>query len=296
MGKVVFREPDREGLSAAGFLGVDMHFHSDKSFDSLARIDHALRRAKKLGIGIAFTDHNETSAGVKFFRNTKNVFVIPGIELTSSEGTHTLLYFSTARACQEFTSKVLKPLKRKDPFKLPITTEDLYESAKRHQAVVCAPHPFGPGVTGVHKIRITRAMERSLDCVEGVNAYATHEMNAKAVRWADRLKKPITGGSDGHLVAELGQALTFCQSHDVHEFLDELRRGHCIAMGRENSLYEKAIVGVEKEESFVGRARKHHEGAKLVKDQLGVEWSYLKQRVKKGWMHEEHKLFRAHHG
>lgn len=295
MAKVVFREPDREGLAEAGFVGMDLHYHTDRSLDSVAKIQSVLRQAKKLGIGLAMTDHNQTSGGIEFFKNKYKVPVIPAVELTAKEGTHTLLYFYTAKDCKEWTKKILKPLKKVGPFRLHASTQELYESAQPYNAVVCAPHPYGPGATGVHKIKITKKMLKLIDVVEGLNAYNLHAWNIKAIKWAEKLKKPITAGSDGHIVAELGQALTFCQAHDVHEFLDELKRGHCIAMGTENSLYEKAIVGIEKEHSFIGRAHKKHIGMKLVKAQMGAEWNYLKKKLSHKYRHQRHKEFHGHH-
>ena len=296
MAKVVFRAPDIEGLAEADFIGMDLHYHTDRSLDSVARINNVIRRAKKMKIGLAMTDHNQTSGGIDFFKNKQKVPVIPAVELTSKEGTHTLLYFYTAKDCRAWTKKILNPLKKKDPFRLPATTEELYESAQDYNAVICAPHPYGPGATGVHKIRITKKMLKMINVVEGLNAYNLHSLNVKAVKWADRIKKPVTAGSDGHVVAELGQALTFCQAHNVHEFLDELKRGHCIAMGKENSIYEKAIIGIEKEHSFVGRAHKKHIGMKLVKDQMGAEWNYLKKKLSHKFRHKRHEHFHGHHG
>jgi hypothetical protein len=107
-------------------------------------------------------------------------------------------------------------------------------------------------------------------------------MNLKALAWAERIGKPVTAGSDGHVVAELGQGLTFCEADDLRGFLDEVRRGHSIAMGRENSLYEKARVGLEKEKRFFHSAHHEHHAIRLLRDQFGPEWTYFKKRVKDG--------------
>lgn len=275
MAKVVFRRPAAQD----GFVGVDMHFHTDRSQDSLARIDMTLRRARKLGIGLAVTDHNTVSGALKCF-NAKGVLVIPGVELTSHEGSHTILYFSTKRECEEWARKVLAPLRRKDAYRLPASTIELYERAKQYNALICAPHPFGLGITSVHHGKITKAMERKIDVVEGINAYTTHKMNMRAIEWAASIDRPVTAGSDGHVVSELGQALTFADAENVHEFLHELARGHAIAVGKENSMYEKARIGLAKERHYFHCAHKAHHGLRLLRDQLGVEWGYLKSRVK----------------
>jgi len=296
--RVVFGVPQAGVMREAGYIGVDMHFHSDRSPDSLARINLALRKAKGLGIGLAFTDHNEVSAALGFARNKEQVLVVPGVEVTCREGVHTALYFYDTAACREFNERVLKPLKAVDPFRLPMSTVEMMEKAKGCGAVVCAPHAFGPGRIGLHSIRVTREMERLVDVVEGINAYCLHGMNVRAVRWAERLGKPLSAGSDGHIVAELGQALTFAKADDVDSFLDAVRKGRTTVWGAENRLFEKALVGYEKEKSFLKRAHKHKEGWLLLHDQLGSEcehiWSSLKRHFKRhGHQYSDH--FRSEH-
>jgi hypothetical protein len=296
--RVVFGSPQPGVMREAGYVGVDMHFHSDRSADSLARINLTLRKARSAGIGVAFTDHNEVSAAVEFFRNKERVMVVPGIEVTCREGVHTALYFYTAGELREFSRKVLAPLKVVDPFRLPMSTAEMMETAKGYGAVVCAPHAFGPGQIGLHSIKVTREMERLVDVVEGINAYCLHGMNVRALRWAERLGKPLSAGSDGHIVAELGQALTFAKAHDVSSFLDAVRRGRTTVWGAENRLFEKAVVGYEKEKSFLQHAHKHKEGWRLLHDQLGAEcehiWSSLKRHFKRH-RHRYSDHFRAEH-
>ncbi|HEX5681637.1 MAG TPA: PHP domain-containing protein, partial [Desulfobacterales bacterium] len=97
--RIAFERPDLEELTRHGAV-VDMHFHSDLSdgHDSIAAI---ARRAAELGIGIAVTDHNSIHGAVEIDR-FKEVFSIPGIELTSYEGTHLLVYFYDIRSLLKF--------------------------------------------------------------------------------------------------------------------------------------------------------------------------------------------------
>ena len=46
----------------------------------------------ELGIGIAITDHNEIKGAVAI-DEYKDLLTIPGIEITSAEGSHLLVYF-----------------------------------------------------------------------------------------------------------------------------------------------------------------------------------------------------------
>jgi len=55
--RVEFVKPDLTELTQTNTV-VDLHFHSTYS-DGLNGIDKIAARARKLGIGIAITDHNE---------------------------------------------------------------------------------------------------------------------------------------------------------------------------------------------------------------------------------------------
>ena len=59
---VNFGKPNHSLLRKQGFTSVDMHLHSNYS-DGSANVISLLKKAKKMGIGLAITDHNEV-AGV----------------------------------------------------------------------------------------------------------------------------------------------------------------------------------------------------------------------------------------
>ena len=88
--RVRFEKPDLELLNKT-YTVVDTHFHSSYS-DGLNRIDKIVERARRLGIGIAITDHNEIRGALEIDQY-KDVLSIPGIELTVAEGSHLLVYF-----------------------------------------------------------------------------------------------------------------------------------------------------------------------------------------------------------
>ena len=73
-------------------MPVDMHIHTRHS-DAAISIPSLLTRAKHLGTGVAITDHNEIHGVVEACQQSHGVLVIPGIELSSLEGPHILLYF-----------------------------------------------------------------------------------------------------------------------------------------------------------------------------------------------------------
>ena len=79
--RVLFDRPDLPQLKKDHTI-VDLHFHSHYS-DGLNRIPKIAKRAKKLGIGIAITDHNEILGALEMDAHD-DVFSIPGIEITSA--------------------------------------------------------------------------------------------------------------------------------------------------------------------------------------------------------------------
>jgi hypothetical protein len=52
-----------------------------------------------------------------------------------------------------------------------------------------------------------------------------------------------TGGTDGHLLHELGGVVTCAEADTVEEFLDAIRARKTVIIGRERPLVEKAVMG-----------------------------------------------------
>ena len=104
--KILFERPNLEELTEQ-YAVVDLHFHSKYS-DGNNAISSIAKRARDLGIGIAITDHNEIKGAVEVDRY-RGVLNIPGIEVTSREGTHLLIYFYDIRSLKQFYKKDIQP-------------------------------------------------------------------------------------------------------------------------------------------------------------------------------------------
>jgi DNA polymerase III alpha subunit len=104
--KILFERPDLDELTKR-YTVVDLHFHSHYS-DGYNAVDTIAKRARELGIGIAITDHNEIKGAVELERYG-GIFNIPGIEITSIEGTHLLVYFYDIKSLEEFYKKDVRP-------------------------------------------------------------------------------------------------------------------------------------------------------------------------------------------
>jgi len=85
---IVAARQQRNRVVAAG-VGVrglisGLHGHPAHS-DAAIRIPSLVNRARKLGIGVAVTDHNEIQGAVEAATRAPDLPVIPGIELNSLE-------------------------------------------------------------------------------------------------------------------------------------------------------------------------------------------------------------------
>lgn len=232
MTNVIFEKPNYENLIKQGYTCVDMHSHSRYS-DGLSSLRSLHNKCKKLGIGIALTDHNEIRGSLKLSKN-KDIFVIPGMETTASEGIHTLFYFYDKKELKEFYNKTIKPNLSKNPFSdLKISVIDLIESAGKYNCKICSAHPFGPMNSGMHKFAEKEEYKKILkkiDFIEALNSAHLHSENIRAERWGDSMGKGLTGGSDAHATVFLGKVVTCTKSRD--DFLDSIGK-ESIVVGKE---------------------------------------------------------------
>ena len=83
--RIRFAKPNLAELTDS-YSVVDLHFHSQYS-DGYNTAEEIAARARELRIGVAVTDHNEIKGSIEIDQY-KDILSIPGIELTSKEGTH----------------------------------------------------------------------------------------------------------------------------------------------------------------------------------------------------------------
>ena len=282
-------------LNETELSAVDMHFHTAHSMDAISQIRTVLAKCRKDNIGVAIADHNSISGVEQAFRLKKKEFVIPAIETQDHRGIHTIYYFYTLKDLQAFYHGEIERLRKANPFFLDIPCEDLMPRAKKYNGMVCVPHPYAPGVCGIHKIEITKEITRNIDFIEGMNGCNMHHMNMKSVKWAKSLGKPMTAGSDGHTTGELGSALCLAHGSDVETFFDSIKKNKNLLVGKETNLFSNILHQIKKENLYFKRAEKKHEGMQWLKTHFDTEYNYLKYKVEK----EKHKLlhhYHIHHG
>lgn len=245
---VRFERPDLRSIHEEGLYPADLHFHTDHT-DGTVSVRSLLKRIKNTGTGCAITDHNEISGALSACTEREQLLVIPGIEISTCDGPHILVYFYSPRDLEEFFLRHIKPCRRESPWMLTtLTSEDVLTAAEGYSCLRGAAHPYGYFMFNsglgkcIEKGYIDESVYGYCDVIEGICANMAHSENLRAVSLAARLRLPVTGGSDGHVIFDLGTAVTCTISDDPAEFLDEIRKRRAKVIGREKYLHSKIIT------------------------------------------------------
>ena len=247
--KIFFEKPDI-ALLRRDHTVFDMHFHTCYT-DGRDAVQMIAARARALGIGIAITDHNDIRGALEM-NKYKDVPSIPGIEITSREGTHILVYFNQTQHLKKFYSKYIKPLLGSDIMSSTrLSMEEIVHCAKLFPSVTIFPHPYCVAYTGICNLNFEQArLERLLESVDGIeviNAGNIHRWNLRCALLGVNLKKAITGGSDGHSLYHMGKVVTYaaCEKSGP-AMLDAVKDGRACVVGKEINLFRKVAASSAK--------------------------------------------------
>ncbi|MFP4533173.1 MAG: PHP domain-containing protein [Desulfobacterales bacterium] len=240
--RVIFELPDIAELNKTHTV-FDLHFHTRFS-DGVNTPRQVAKKARKLDIGIAITDHNAIAGALEMEAFT-DVLSIPGIEVTSKEGAHLLVYFYEYKALMHFYNVEVVPFLGKEVMSsVMLTMEEIISRARKYEAVIIFPHPYCAMYTGVCNSMFTADRQKELlemvDGVETINAGNLKKWNLQCALLGFNLNKAITGGSDGHSLYQMGKAVTYAPTPgDRTAFLDAVRAGQVRVMGKEIALIRK---------------------------------------------------------
>ncbi len=240
--RIQFERPNLAELIKENTV-VDLHFHSHYS-DGFNTVEAIARKAHDLGIGIAVTDHNEIRGAVEIDGYT-DVFSIPGIEMTSKEGTHVLIYFYQIDALETFYNDDVIPYMGNDIMSsTTLEMEEIIKRARKFKTVIIFPHPFCGVYTGIQNTYFSQhRRERIFSMVDGVEVINSENMNKSNLRSAllgFNLGKGITGGSDGHRISQMGKVVTYAACKPSRKaFLDAIKKKKTKVVGKEIDLIRK---------------------------------------------------------
>jgi len=246
---IIFEKPLPETIRRLGLLPADLHFHTRYS-DSATRVRDALKLAARRGIGLAITDHNQVGGVVDAGRQKIRVPLIPGIEVSANDGPHILLYFYSTADLLDFYRHHIEKNRRNGPFTaIRLDTPDILDRREDYACIAAEAHPCGYAFLnrGVQRCVAGRCIGEEvfsrLDALEVICGGMARSHNQKAAGLAAAHGLGRTGGTDGHLLHELGGVVTCAGVDTAEEFLDAVRARTTVVIGRERPLVEKAVMG-----------------------------------------------------
>lgn len=198
-------------------LSIDLHVHSEASFDGRDSVDLILEQAQAVGLdGIAITDHDTIAASLDAVERAAeyDLLAIPGMEVSTADG-HVLSL----------------GIEDKIPAGLPFGTT--IERIRDLGGLAVVPHPYQESRSGV-LANISKKELRTADAIEVYNSrLLTGRSNRQARRFAQRTDLPMTAGSDAHVCEMVGQAVTNVDPPEltVAAVLEEIRAGRSTVEG-----------------------------------------------------------------
>ncbi len=199
----------RRALRERPLIDVDLHMHTDHSYDCATPVEVLLSEARARGLGaIAVTDHNEISGALEAEAKAdgSGLRVIVGEEVKTADQGEVIGLF--------LTEKIPRGM----------TLQETIAEIRRQHGVVYVPHPFDR----LHSVPDYEHLLAVLDDVDAIEVFnprvAISEFNEEAARFAAKYRMPAGAGSDAHVPQGLGSVrIRMREFSGPEEFLESLR-------------------------------------------------------------------------
>jgi predicted metal-dependent phosphoesterase TrpH len=200
-------------LAARPLIDVDLHMHTDHSYDCATPVDVLLASAREQGLGaIAVTDHNEISGALQAQERAAGFGPHPPVKVIVGEEVKT-----------DGEGEVIGLFVRE---RIPrgLSLRETVAEIKRQGGLVYVPHPFDR----MHAVPDYEHLLEILDDVDAIEVFnprvAIAAFNEEAVRFAAKYRLPAGAGSDSHVAQGLGSVRIRMRDFDgPAEFLQSLR-------------------------------------------------------------------------
>ena len=246
-GELVARRHDGRGKPAVAkrlkdrpLIDVDLHMHTDHSWDCATPVEHLLATARDRGLGaIAITDHNEVSGALDAARKAHDygVKVIVAEEVKTAEQGEVIGLF----------------IEEKIPRGMSMA--ETIAAIRDQGGLVYVPHPFD-------RLHSVPDYEHLLDIVEEIDILevfnprvALTAFNEEAERFATKYRIVPWAGSDSHVAQGLGSVMIRVHDFDgPGEFLEAMRSAD-IVRKHKNLMYVQTLKLLQTGGGRGGRAK-----------------------------------------
>jgi predicted metal-dependent phosphoesterase TrpH/glycosyltransferase involved in cell wall biosynthesis len=226
----------RRRLASRDLIHVDLHMHTNHSYDCATTVEKLLESAKAQGLGaIAVTDHNEISGALEAARQADGIKVIVGEEVKTADQGEVIGLF--------IDHKIPRGM----------SLEETIAEIRRQGGLVYVPHPFDR-MHSVPDYEHLLSVVEDIDAIEVFNPrVAFSAFNEEAARFAAKYRIAAGAGSDSHVPQGLGSVKIEMRDFDgPDEFLDSLRDADIIR-GRQSLLYVQALKFIQTKAAPSGR-------------------------------------------
>lgn len=190
-------------------MKVDLHSHTNYSFDGVTDVRTYVKVASQRLGAIAITDH-DTMKGWEAIKGLGEKFtVIPGMEVKTTLGDIIGVFLS-------------EEVKSREPLQV-------IDEIKSQGGISILPHPLD-----VHRgFGNIDLVMRKIDCIEVFNARCAFAFeNSKALELAKGANKGMAAGSDAHTPGEIGRAYVETASSDIEGLRKEMVSGRAAIKGK----------------------------------------------------------------
>jgi hypothetical protein len=170
---------------------IDLHCHTDASFDSLSKPRDVVRAATARGLThLAITDHDRIDGALAAREAApEGLTVIVGEEVKTADGD--LICVFLERAIPPGLSAI-----------------ETIRAAREQGALVGIPHPFDRLRGSLLRDEGMEAIAPLVDWIEGHNARLVGSGNEQAMAFAREQGRPVVAVSDAHTTLEVAVAYT----------------------------------------------------------------------------------------
>ena len=196
---------------------LDMHAHSIKSDDGRAKVENYCQwiKAKDIAIdGFVLTEHRQydNESDYSDLADANGITFFKGSEVETEYG-HVLVFGVTPALQEEF-----------DFSNIDLKLEHVIEASNKHDAVAVPCHPGRPRV-GMAAHLEEFGVPKGVEIVEIYNGGSRENEDEIAREMADHLNCSGIGGSEAHIVSQIGKCGTIFDApvNTIGELVEALR-------------------------------------------------------------------------